>query len=347
MEACVRRILSLAAIGLLVAVYLTPCVEAAEITDMFGRHFHLPECSLKVYSASPPDTFLLYAIDPTLLAGLNFPIKEQDTRFMHPHTLKLPLIGGTFGEASTPNLEMLLRVNPDLVVVSNNETSLSLTVNETLKKMNKPLIEMTLVGLADYPAAFLRMGKLLARQPRAIKLSDYTRKTLIEAARTVAALPPGKKVTVYYAEGVDGLRTECDTSRHNELISLAGGMNVHHCKARNLFGMEKVSMEQVLVYDPEVLLVMDKGFYRRVFNDPKWKRIRAVRKRRVYLIPNQPSNWFDRPPTFMRFIGLKWVMKCLYPKEYRIDIIRESQDFYQLFLSVEVSESEMKKIIYQ
>lgn len=342
-----RRILSLAAIGLLVAVYLTPCVEAAEITDMFGRHFHLPECSLKVYSASPPDTFLLYAIDPTLLAGLNFPIKEQDTRFMHPHTLKLPLIGGTFGEASTPNLEMLLRVNPDLVVVSNNETSLSLTVNETLKKMNKPLIEMTLVGLADYPAAFLRMGKLLARQPRAIKLSDYTRETLTEAARTVASLPPGKRVTVYYAEGADGLRTECDTSRHNELISLAGGMNVHHCKARNLFGMEKVSMEQVLVYDPEVLLVMDKGFYRRVFNDPKWKRIRAVRKRRVYLIPNQPSNWFDRPPTFMRFIGLKWVMKCLYPKEYRIDIIRESQDFYQLFLSVEVSESEMKKIIYQ
>lgn len=342
-----RRILSLAAIGLLVAVYLTPCVEAAEITDMFGRHFHLPECSLKVYSASPPDTFLLYAIDPTLLAGLNFPIKEQDTRFMHPHTLKLPLIGGTFGEASTPNLEMLLRVNPDLVVVSNNETSLSLTVNETLKKMNKPLIEMTLVGLSDYPAAFVRMGKLLARQPRAIKLSDYTRETLTEAARTVASLPPGKRVTVYYAEGADGLRTECDTSRHNELISLAGGMNVHHCKARNLFGMEKVSMEQVLVYDPEVLLVMDKGFYRRVFNDPKWKRIRAVRKRRVYLIPNQPSNWFDRPPTFMRFIGLKWVMKCLYPKEYRIDIIRESQDFYQLFLSVEVSESEMKKIIYQ
>jgi iron complex transport system substrate-binding protein len=127
----VRRKSYMAALGLLVAVCLTPRLEAREITDMFGRHFRLPECALKVYSASPPDTFLLYAIDPTLLAGLNFPIKEKDKRFMHPHVLKLPLIGGTFGETSTPNLEMLLRVNPDLLVVSNNETSLSLTVNET------------------------------------------------------------------------------------------------------------------------------------------------------------------------------------------------------------------------
>jgi iron complex transport system substrate-binding protein len=337
----------LAALGLLVAVCLTTRVEAREITDMYGRHFRLPDRSLKVYSASPPDTFLLYAIDPTLLAGLNFPIKAKDKCFMHRHTLTLPIIGGTFGEASIPNLEMLLRVNPDLVVVSNNETSLSLTVNETLKKLNKPLVEMTLVGLDDYPAAFLRMGKLLDRESRARKLSDYTRKTLSEAAKTVAALPPGKRVSVYYAEGVDGLRTECDTSRHNELIALAGGINVHHCEARSLFGMEQVSMEQVLLYDPEVLLVMDKGFYRRVFHDPKWKRIKAVRQKRVYLIPDQPSNWFDRPPTFMRLIGLKWLLNRIYPHEFRVDMEKEAQKFYRLFLGVEPSRKEIRKILHR
>jgi iron complex transport system substrate-binding protein len=343
----VQRMSYLAALGLLGIVSLVPRVEAREVTDMFGRHFPLPERVRKVYSASPPDTYLLYALDPTILAGLNFPIREKEKRYLHKQLLRLPCIGGTFGEASTPNMEMLLRLDPELVVVSNDETSLSLKVNQGMKMLKRPVLEMTLARPSDYPEAFLRMGRILGREERGKMLSGYCRKTLAQAAAFSRSIPAGKKVSVYFAEGVDGLTTECDESRHSELISLAGGANVHRCKARDLFGMEKVSLEQVLVYNPEVILAMDKGFYRRVWSDPRWRRVRAVRNRRVYLIPDQPVNWFDRPPTFMRFIGLKWVMKCLYPKEYRMDLVGESRDFYRLFLEVDISKDEMKKIIYQ
>jgi iron complex transport system substrate-binding protein len=341
----VQRMSYLTALGLLVIVCLAPRVEAREVTDMFGRHLPLPEHMRKVYSASPPNTFLLYAIDPTMLAGLNFPIREKDKRFMHKHTLLLPIIGGTFGEASTPNIEMLLRVNPELVVVSNDETSLSLKVNETMKILKKPIVEMTLVSLADYPEAFLRMGRILGRESRAKKLSEYCRKTLSQAATFSRSVHGKKKVTVYYAEGADGLSTECDNSRHTELINLAGGLNVHRCKARDLFGMEKVSMEQVLLYNPEVILVMDKVFYRRVLQDPRWQRIRAIREKKVYLIPDLPINWFDRPPTFMRFIGLKWVIHCLYPSAYRGDIIQDTREFYRLFLGIDISSDEILEIL--
>ena len=331
--------------GLLLVFCLTSQVDAREITDMFGRHFTLSDHPLKVYSASPPDTWLLYAIDPTMLAGLNLPIRDQDKRYIHKHVLRLPLIGGTFGEASTPNMEMLLRMNPELVVVSNDETSLSRKVNQGMKMLKRPLLEMTLARPSEYPEAFLRMGRILGREDRAKKLSDYCRKTLAQAAAFSRSIPSNKKVSVYYAEGADGLTTECDDSRHSELIRLAGGVNVHRCKARDLFGMEKVTLEQVLIYNPEVILAMDKGFYRRVSSDPRWRRVRAVRDRRVYLIPDQPVNWFDRPPTFMRFLGLKWVMKCLYPKDYPVDIVRESREFYRLFLGVDVPEGEMRKVI--
>jgi iron complex transport system substrate-binding protein len=325
---------------------LSASVEAREITDMFGRHFTLSDHPRKVYSASPPDTWLIYALDPTMLAGLNLPIREQDKRYLHKHVLRLPLVGGTFGEASTPNKEMLLRLNPELVVVSNDETSLSLKVNQGMKMLNRPVLEVTLASPSDYPDAFLRMGRILGRGERGKRLSDYCRKTLAQAAAFSRSIPNDKRVSVYYAEGVDGLTTECDESRHNELIRLAGGANAHRCKARDLFGMEKVTMEQVLIYNPEVILAMDKGFYRSVWQDPRWRRVRAVRNRRVYLVPDQPINWFDRPPTFMRFIGLKWVMKCIYPKEYSADIVREAREFYRLFLGVEVPDGEMRKIIY-
>jgi len=344
---CLQKRGCIPLIGLLIVLCLTTNGWAREITDMFGRHFSLADRPRKVYSASPPDTWLLYAIDPTMPAGLNLPIREQDKRYLHKQALRLPLIGGTFGEASTPNMEMLLRLNPELVVVSNDETPLSLKVNQGMKMLKRPVLEMTLARPSEYPEAFLRMGRILGREERAKKLSDYCRKTLEQAAAFSRSIPDTGKVSVYYAEGPDGLTTECDDSRHSELIKLAGGVNVHRCKARDLFGMEKVTLEQVLIYNPDVILAMDKGFYRKVSNDPRWRRVRAVRDRRVYLIPDQPLNWFDRPPTFMRFIGLKWVMKCLYPREYPNDIVREAREFYRLFLGVEVPEGEMRRIIYQ
>ncbi|HOP41612.1 MAG TPA: hypothetical protein PLI53_11275, partial [Geobacteraceae bacterium] len=89
----------LAVIGFLCLACLVSRSEARTVTDMYGRQFRLPDRSLRVYSASPPDTFLLYALDPTLLAGLNFPIREKDRKYMHRHVLKLPVVGGTFGEA--------------------------------------------------------------------------------------------------------------------------------------------------------------------------------------------------------------------------------------------------------
>jgi iron complex transport system substrate-binding protein len=72
-----------------------------------------------------------------------------------------------------------------------------------------------------------------------------------------------------------------------------------------------------------------------------------VKNKRVHLIPDEPINWFDRPPSFMRFIGLKWVMNLLYPNEYRIDMVKEARDFYRLFLGVDLSEQEMRTVIHR
>jgi iron complex transport system substrate-binding protein len=342
-----RKIACVALSGLFILTVLASLAEAREITDMYGRKYSISDYPRKVYSPSPPDTYVLYAIDPTMLAGLNFPVKEKDKKFLHKSILKLPVIGGWFGQANTPNLEMLVKVNPELVVVSRNDTAMGTKITETMKMLKKPVFDLSVYWLSEYPDAFLRMGLVLGREVRARKLAEYSRATLSEAAAFSARLPRDKKVSVYYGEGPDGLSTECDNSRHSELINLAGGINVHHCSAKDFYGMEKVSVEQVLLYNPDVILAMDKGFFQNVFRDPRWLKVRAVRQKRVYLIPDQPINWFDRPPSFMRLIGLKWLMNLLYPNEYRIDIIKEAGDFYRLFLGVEVSNSEMRKIIHR
>jgi len=171
------------------------------------------------------------------------------------------------------------------------------------------------------------------------------KKTIADMKAFTAKIDPKKKASVYYAEGVDGLNTDCDTSMHTELIKLAGGRNVHQCPVRDMFGMEKISLEQVMLYDPDVILVFEGAFYRAVFGDPRWQRLRAVKNGRVYLIPNQPFNWFDRPPSFMRLLGVKWVANLLYPDRYPVDMVKETQQFFRLFLGFDLSAKEAKKLM--
>lgn len=339
-----KKIARLLGIGVVVVSLFASLAGAKEIIDMYGRKHFVPERARKVVSIGPTGTYLLYAIDPTMLAGLNFPVRENQKKYLQARMNTLPIIGW-FGQGQTPNRETLMLINPDVIFTSKLDQSLSSKVNDHLKVLKAPVIEMTVDTLPEYPEAFLQAGRILGREARARKLSDYSRKTLAEAAAIVDRIPREKKVSVYYAEGTDGLSTECDTSRHVELLRLAGGMNVHTCVARNPYGLEKISLEQVLVYDPEVILVFDRGFYRKVFKDPLWRNIRAVKTGRVHLIPAEPINWFDRPPSFMRFIGLKWVLNRLYPNQYRVDMVREAREFYRLFLGVDLSDGEMRKLM--
>jgi iron complex transport system substrate-binding protein len=271
-------------------------LQCREIVDMFGKRSSVPDHPHKVFGASPPVTYMLYTIDHSILAGLNFPVREWEKRYLHKSMQDLPVLGGWFGQGGAPNLEMILKINPEIVVKSRYNSAMDDKVDQTLKKISIPVVNIALNTISDYPGAFLCLGQALGRTARAEKLAGYTRKTLSEMAALRASIPFRQKVSVYYAEGVDGLSTECDSSQHAELIGIAGGQNVHQCQTRDLYGMEKISFEQLMIYNPEVMLVMENVFYEKVFSDPLWQRIKAVRNKRVYLIPNQPFNWFDRPP---------------------------------------------------
>jgi len=319
--------------------------QSREVTDIFGKKVSVPDFPQKAYSTAPPITYMLYAIDPGMLAGLNFPVRKWEKQHLRKSMQALPVLGGWFGQGATPNMEMILKVSPEVIVTLNNDSAMKEKVYASMKTMPLPVVGLTLKSLADYPQAFLDLGRVLGRETRAVRLAAYSRSTLSEMSTLAAAIPDRKRVSVYYAEGTYGLSTECDTSEHTELIPLVGGQNVHRCKVRNPMGMEKISLEQVMLYNPEVILVLDPGFFKKIYADPRWQRIKAVKNRQVYLIPNQPFNWFDRPPSFMRLLGAKWLAHLLYPERYRINIVQEVRSFFNLFLDVDLSVQEAKAIL--
>ncbi len=322
--------------------------EAREIVDMAGRTVSVPDTITKAYGSSPPATDMIYAIDPGLIAGMNAPLYPGERRFLIPSMQKLPIMGGWFGQGRTPNLETILEVKPDVMVVWLwKRSTMADTIERTAARLNLPMVYIKLDHLSDYPEAFRFMGKLLHREERARALSEYASRVLAETEAIAAAIPEGKKVAVYFAEAPDGLSTECDKSLHTELINLAGGKNIYQCEPQDAFGMERISIEQVMAADPEVILAMEKEFVDHVYTDAKWQSIRAVRNKRVHLIPNAPFNWFTRPPSYMRLIGIKWVANILYPDRFPFDAARETREFYSLFLGIQLNEPALREVLQQ
>lgn len=329
----------------LVLVMFPDIAGARQIVDMAGRSVTVPDVITKAYGSSPPAMCLIYAMDPDLLAGLNYPVRPDEARFMNPAVAKLPVIGGWFGQGRTPNLETLLKVKPDVMIAWLGKFVTDKKTESVARELGIPVVYIRFDHLSDYVRAFTLMGELLNRTKRAQMLSDYTGHVLKSVHAVVEKIPESQRVSVYYAEGMDGLSTECDQSFHTELISAAGGQNVYRCVPKDVYGMERISLEQVMLFNPQVILAQEKNFTDTVFQDSRWQSIRAVRTRRVYRIPRSPFNWFDRPPSFMRILGVQWLLHCLYPDRYTVDMASETRQFYKLFLGVDLNDKSLREVL--
>lgn len=335
------------AVGFLLMTVLFPIrSQAAQISDMYGRAVTLPSRVARVLGASPPVTYMVYTLDPGLLAGLNMTPDDDLRRFFRPETMKLPVVGGFGGGGRNFNAEVLLALKPDLVLAwAPRSGTLPPRVEQLLTSSGIPCAYVKLDSMSDYPAAYEFLGSLLGRRERAKKLADYFRNELKKLERFSARIPENKRVSVYFAEEADGLTTVAVRSVHGEAVALAGGRNVHHGQTENSRGKDRISIEQVMAYDPEVIIAQDDSFYGHIYKDPRWAGIRAVRNHRVYLIPDTPFDWMDRPPSFLRLLGAKWLASVLYPQASGITIASETRSFYQLFFGTSPSDREIRTIL--
>lgn len=310
--------------------------------DMFDDKIEIKKVD-KIYASSPVVLYSLYAVDKSKIAGLNFPFNEIEAQYINENTKNLPIIGGWFGKGNTPNVEMILKINPDVIILSEASKEQSENkIKESLGNTNIPFFYIKTNSLSDIINSFSYLGKLTSNEQRAKKLEDYGNKALEDAKEVIKQIK--KKPKVYYAQGNNGLETECHSSTRNELIDLAGGENVHKCQATS-FGKQAINFEQVLAYNPEIILVYEKEFYKKIYEDKKWQFIDAVKNKRVYFLPKGPFSWFDRPPSFMKILGLKWLLTIFHDDIYKIDIRKEAKEFYSLFLELELSDNDLDKIM--
>jgi iron complex transport system substrate-binding protein len=109
--------------------------------------------------------------------------------------------------------------------------------------------------------------------------------------------------------------------------------------------LERITFEKLLEYSPEVIVAQNIRVYKEIQSNPIWQHLEAVKNKRVYLVPNRPFHWLDRPPSFMRIIGVEWLAHHFHPERYKVDIYGQIKKFYKLFLDVELRNEDIQQIL--
>src|SRR5262245_35023488 len=276
---------------------------------------------------------------PDKMTGWPDPPRAEERPFIAAKYRDLPALGRLTGRGGTANLEVVLKVAPDLIIDfgSVRDTYVSLADNvQGQTRIPYILID----GRFETTAKALRLlGEVLGVGERAERQAAYVERAFAEIDEVLKVVPVDKRPRVYLARGPDGLETGVGGSINTEIIERAGGRNV--AEAAGQKGLVRMSMEQVIAADPEIVITWDRNFFGKVYDDPLWAGIKAVRDKRVYLAPTAPFGWIDRPPSLNRVIGLKWLAGLFYPDRPQPELRETTRAFYRLFYHVDPSDAEL------
>jgi iron complex transport system substrate-binding protein len=325
------------------ATLLVPClVRAATVTDAAGRVVPIPDKVERVFPAGPPAAILLYTLAPDLLLGWPRANRAEECVYMLPDICARPEVGRITGRGNTANLETVLALKPDLIldVGSTSATFVSLAA----RVQDQTGIAYALLdGRFDaIPSTYRTLGELVHRQAEAEALARYADETMTTIKGRVDRIPEGRRPRVYYGRGPRGLETGLGGSINVETIEFLGAKNV---AGERRGGMATVSVEQVLLWNPDVIITIDRDFAVSVKSDPVWAQVKAVQDGRVHLSPKMPFGWVDFPPSVNRLIGLWWLAKILYPEEFPEDIKPKTRDFYTRFYHRTPTDAQIEHVL--
>ncbi|THF55143.1 ABC transporter substrate-binding protein [Pseudothauera rhizosphaerae] len=316
------------------------------ITDMAGRQITLPDRVERVYAVGHCIP-IVGAVAPDKLAN-NYGWaagKGPARRFVSPLFYEGKVVPATGNRLSD---EEVLKMRPDVVVMETRPNAA-----EAAKRMEARLgvpvvlIDQDLLRIKD-SLAFL--GDVLERKEHAGKLVDYVVRHVDPIAERARAIPAAQRVRAYYAEGPDGLSTNGAGSSHTQVLDYVGGINVAEVENAAGEGMHKVTLEQIYLWRPDLILVWTPGAerqttYHAIVDDPLWRRIDAVAAGRVVQIPWLPYSWFDRPPGSNRVIGTLWLAQRLYPEVFTHDMVALTREYSRLFLHHEIGEDDARYLL--
>ncbi|WP_027015554.1 ABC transporter substrate-binding protein [Comamonas composti] len=318
----------------------------AVLAASFGR---IPDASQlrRVFAAGPPASVLIAVLAPHKLLGWPQQLSDQARAHLGPALQNLPHLGRLSGRGSTMPLEALLQLQPDLVLDSGTADASHTSALQRLATQTGLPCVLVQGSLEQHARQLRQVGALLGEPSRGETLAAYAEAVAALTREVTQSLAPGQRPRVYLGRSSNGMETGLAGSINLELLEYAGGINVAAQAGRG--GLTRVSMEQILAWNPEVIVTQEPLFAQRVRQDPLWRGVSAVRAGRVHCAPNWPFGWLDGPPSVNRLLGLRWMLSKLHPQAKALQglppLAQEVGRFYQLFYGAELTPAQLQQLM--
>jgi iron complex transport system substrate-binding protein len=312
------------------------------VTDMAGRKIIVPDTIRRLY-VNRPGSILLYAVAPEMLVSRSLWMTEGTKKYLKSSYLQLPYMDGS--------VEEIVRLKPDIIISSFNINPKTRDEADKLSKKTGIPVFMVEMDMSKYEQTFNVLGELLNHKAQTDRMTGFLHTYVDSIAIKAKQIPANQRVRVYYAEGGRGLNTDPSGSFHSQILDVVGAVNVAEVGIVPGQGMSAVSMEQLLLWNPDVVLVwtgmsssMTTMHYIR--NDNLWAGMRAVKNNKVYQIPYQPFGWFDRPPATNRIMGEIWAAQLLYPDRYHFNLKEITREYFDIFYHYTLTDDELAEVLH-
>jgi iron complex transport system substrate-binding protein len=328
--------------------WASPCPAASQrtIIDMLGNTITVPDPLQRVALFGGPSGQVAYLLGVRdKVCAVSKAMKASDLLAqVDPSMSTMPAPRGTAGHIQ---LETMIMAEPQLVVAGELDGSI------VSKKTGLPVayIKSDMGGGQAVLKKDIRFyARVFDAQARGEQFIEYLdRITALVRSRT-ADIEPAQRKVVFHGYGPAHLVTLGGDTFIKERIDIAGCVNATDRidttgKREGLhFGLDEVSMEQVLMWNPD-LLIIDTGTPQSILDDPRWQAVKAVRRKQVFVQPIGIFIW-DRPTAEAAVLHPLWLAKIAYPERFKdVDMVAEVTRFYKEIMGFELTRDQAQKIL--
>lgn len=259
-------------------------------------------------------------------------------------------ISPSIGDALVPksqggvNIEELLNARPDIVFLS-ADVGRDTGETDKLDAVGIPYLIVDYATLEQQQQAVSMIGKALNRSKEAEAYVQYYNQCVQRVRAAISTLPETEVLRVYHSVN-EANRTTIPMSLTTGWLDVLGVINVADTTGPGASdGKQFVSLEQILLWNPDVILVNEPAARKQILSDRAWGPLKAVRQEKVYLMPIALSRW-GHPGSIETPLALLWAAGALYPDRFKtLDMTAETRFFYRDFFNHSLSDARIKQIL--
>lgn len=319
------------------------------VDDELGQ-ITVPAESKRIATTAPAYTtavLLLGGADKLVALEDNYG-KNEWIKGKYPQLANLPVVFS----GNEVNMEELTKQDPDLVIYASRygENNLKQLQDLGIATVSSPKGSDKQGNKIDQLSARqVYLGEVIGgvQLDKAKKYSEEYLAIRSEIEAKTASIPETERPTVVQLSGAgDSLQANNGSAIGQELITLAGGVNAGAGatgESKGPSGQTKIDPEQLLSWNPELLLVDSTKIRDSIKSDPVLSGLKAVQNNNIIVIPNGAMAWAYNGPE--EYLNMYFFAKAVHPELFKdVDIEARTKAFYKEYFGFDLTDDDVKHL---